>query len=168
MAPAGALDAREAHAAGAALRTVMIAGAANRVVDLSVECACEHQQFGRPIARFQAVQQNLALIGGQAAVCRASSDMAAQGLFRPDGLAAIAMAKARVGEAASEVAHLGHQVHGAIGFTDEYDLQLYTKRIWAWREEFGNEAEWSEIVGAAVLAEPDGPWAFITSNTGRM
>ena len=168
LAPAGEFDADHIHAAGAALRTIMIAGAANRVLDLSVEYACEHQQFGRPIAKFQAVQQNLAIIGGQAAVCRASGDMAAQALLVPGGGLAIAMAKARAGEAASEAAHLGHQVHGAIGFTDEYDLQLYTKRIWAWRDEFGNEAEWNEAVGQATLDEPAGPWALITSQAGQL
>lgn len=168
LAPAGEFDAGRIHAAGAALRTIMIAGAANRVLDLSVEYACEHHQFGRPIAKFQAVQQNLAIIGGQAAVCRASGDMAAQALFALGGALAIAMAKARAGEAASEAAHLGHQVHGAIGFTDEYDLQLYTKRIWAWRDEFGNEAEWNEVVGQAALDEPAGPWALITSQAGQL
>jgi acyl-CoA dehydrogenase len=155
------------HLAGAALRTVMIAGAANRILDLSVEYAKEHRQFGRPIAAFQAVQQNLAVIGGQAAVCRACGDLAAQSLFTPGGELAIAIAKARVGEAASHAAHLAHQVHGAIGFTDEYDLQLYTKRIWAWREEFGNEAEWSSVVGQAAIEELQGPWALITSRVGN-
>lgn len=161
---AAGLDAAAVHSAGAALRTVMMAGAANRVLDLAVGYAKEHRQFGRAIAAFQAVQQNLAVIGGQAAVCRACGDMAAQALFVPGGELAIAMAKARIGEASAEAAHLAHQVHGAIGFTDEYDLQLYTKRIWAWREEFGNESEWSGVVGQAALDEPAGPWALITSH----
>jgi acyl-CoA dehydrogenase len=150
------------------MRTLMMAGAANRVMDIAVAYAREHKQFGRPISAFQAVQQNLAVIGGQTAVCRASADMAAQGIFRTEGVSAIAMAKARAGEAASDAAHLGHQVHGAIGFTDEYDLHLYTKRIWAWREEFGNEAEWSELVGGVVLEDAAGPWAFITSNSASL
>lgn len=159
---------QDIHAAGAALRTVMIAGAANRVLDMSVEYACEHKQFGRPIAAFQAVQQNLAVIGGQVALCRASGDMAAQALFNPECTVAIAMAKARAGEAASEAVHLGHQVHGAIGYTDEYDLHLYSKRIWAWREEFGNEAEWNEYVGQAAIDHHAGPWALITSQAGQL
>lgn len=144
----------------------MIAGAAQRLLDMTVDFASEHQQFGRPIARFQAVQQNLAVLAGQAALCRAAGDMASQALFTPQGMIAIAMAKARAGKAASQAASIAHQVHGAIGFTAEYDLQLYTRRIWAWREEFGNEAAWNEVVGQACLDSPDGAWALITAHGG--
>ena len=165
---AATLTRADVHSWGAALRTAMIAGAASRILDMSVEYAREHQQFGRPIAAFQAVQQNLAVLGGQVALCSASADLAEQALFREGGDLAIAVAKARVGEAAAEAAHIAHQVHGAIGFTDEYDLHLYTKRIWAWREEFGNEIEWAEYVGNAALAEAQGPWALITDRTGQL
>lgn len=161
------LDAPRIHAAAAAMRTVMIAGAAARLLDMSVEFARTHEQFGRPIAAFQAVQQNLAVMAGQVALCRAAADMAADAVLAADGGAAIGMAKARAGEAASGVAHLAHQVHGAIGFTADYDLHLYSKRVWAWREEFGNEAEWTELVGQAVLDEPAGAWALITDPAGQ-
>ncbi|WP_375392487.1 acyl-CoA dehydrogenase family protein [uncultured Sphingomonas sp.] len=161
------LDAFRIHAAAAAMRTVMMAGAADRLLDTSVEFARTHEQFGRPIAAFQAVQQNLAVMAGQVALCRAAADMAAAAVFAPDGGAAIGMAKARAGEAASGVAHLAHQVHGAIGFTADHDLHLYSKRVWAWREEFGNEAEWNEMVGQAVLDEPAGAWALITDPAGQ-
>lgn len=170
--PAGAvapidLDPLAVHAAGAALRTVMLAGAAQRLLDMAVDFAREHHQFGRPIAKFQAIQQNLAILAGQTAVCRAAGDLAALALLAPDGIVAIAMAKARAGEAAAQAAHLAHQVHGAIAFTEEYDVQLYSRRIWAWRDEFGNEAEWNALVGAAAAAEPDGAWALITRH-GRI
>lgn len=154
------------HAGGAALRAVMLAGAAQRLLDMSVDFAREHRQFGRPIAKFQAIQQNLAVLAGQAAVCRAAGDLAAQALLTPDGSIAIAMAKARAGEAAAQAAHLAHQIHGAIAFTEEYDLQLYSRRVWAWRDEFGNEAEWNAFVGAAVAGDPDGAWALITRHGG--
>ncbi|WP_260581974.1 acyl-CoA dehydrogenase family protein [Sphingopyxis sp. PET50] len=158
----GTMTPNEVHAAGAALRTIMIAGAAQRLLDLTLGFADEHQQFGRPIAKFQAVQQNLAALAGQAAVCRAACDMAAQALFTRDGRPAIAMAKSRAGEAAALTAHLAHQVHGAIGFTEEYDLHLYSRRILAWREEYGNEAEWNAVVGQSCLDSADGAWALIT------
>lgn len=153
----------EAHAAGASLRTVMIAGAAQRLLDLTIDFASEHRQFGRPISKFQAVQQNLAVLAGQVALCRAAGDMAAQALFARDGQLAIAMAKSRAGEAATLAAHLAHQVHGAIGFTEEYDLHLFSRRILAWREEYGNEAEWNALVGRHCLDGPAGAWALITS-----
>lgn len=160
------MTADDVHAAGAALRTVMTAGGVQRLLDLTLGFAAEHRQFGRPIAKFQAVQQNLAMLAGQAALCRAASDMAAQALFARDGRVAIAMAKARAGEAAALAAHLAHQVHGAIGFTEEYDLHLYSRRLLAWREEYGNEAEWNAIVGQACLDSADGAWALITRHGG--
>lgn len=166
---AGELTAAEASGiilAGAALRTIMIAGAANRVLDLSISYSGERTQFGRPIAAFQAVQQNLAMLAGQAAVCQACAGMAANALFDAGGALAIAMAKARAGEAGAEAAHLAHQIHGAIGYTQEYDLQLCSRRIWAWREEYGNEGQWYDSVGDAVLAGEEGPWAMITRASG--
>jgi acyl-CoA dehydrogenase len=76
----------------------------------------------------------------------------------------VAAAKARVGEAASIAAGLAHQVHGAIGFTQEYELHHLTRRLWSWRDEFGNEAEWNALVGRAVFAAgPEGLWAALTA-----
>ncbi|PQM26991.1 acyl-CoA dehydrogenase [Sphingopyxis lindanitolerans] len=154
------------HTAAAVLRTVMIAGAAQRLLDMTLIFASEHQQFDGPIAKFQAIQQNLAVLAGQAALCRAAADMAAHALFVPGGQVTVAMAKARVGEAAALAAHVAHQVHGAIGFTGEYDLHLYSRRILAWREECGSEAQWHDIVGQACLDEPEGPWTLITCHGG--
>jgi acyl-CoA dehydrogenase len=72
--------------------------------------------------------------------------------------------KVRAGEAASVGAALAHQVHGAIGFTLEYELNLHTRRLWSWRDEFGNEAEWSSRVGHRIAAAGSGAlWATITS-----
>ena len=65
---------------------------------------------------------------------------------------AAALAKGRVGESAGTVARLAHQVHGAIGFTKEYALQLSTRRLWSWREEFGPDPEWAARVGAYFCA----------------
>jgi len=50
--------------------------------------------------------------------------------------------KIRVGLAAGAVARITHHVHGAIGLTKEYRLQLRTRRLWAWRDEYGSEAFW--------------------------
>ena len=73
-------------------------------------------------------------------------------------------AKARAGEAASIAAGLAHQAHGAIGFTREYELHYATRRLWSWRDEFGNEAEWNRVVGRAALAAgADGLWPALTA-----
>jgi alkylation response protein AidB-like acyl-CoA dehydrogenase len=78
----------------------------------------------------------------------------------------VAIAKARAGEAAGIGAAIAHQVHGAIGFTLEHDLQFFTKRLCAWRDEFGNEAEWNLQYGNRIAAlGPDGLWPAITAGT---
>jgi acyl-CoA dehydrogenase len=150
--------------AGAALRTVQIAGALSRTLAVSVQYAQTRVQFGRPIGKFQAIQQNLAILAGQAAAALAAADMATDALASDLSPLTIGAAKARAGEAASVAAGLAHQAHGAIGFTQEYELHHTTRRLWSWRDEFGNEAEWNAIVGRAALqAGPEGLWPALTA-----
>ncbi len=152
------------RAAGAALRTVQIAGALSRALALSVQYAQTRVQFGRPIAKFQAVQQSLAVLAGQSAAAIAAADMATDALANGLAPLLVGAAKARAGEAASIAAGLAHQAHGAIGFTQEYELHTLTRRLWSWRDEFGNEAEWNGVVGRAALAAgPDGLWPTLTA-----
>ena len=141
-----------------------------RALASSVRYAGERQQFGRPIGRFQAVQQQLAVAAaevaaGSAAATAAAAAATADGFGAASTRFAVAAAKARTGEAAGAVARIAHQVHGAIGFTREHDLRLATTRLWAWREEDGSDAEWNAEVGSAVLAAgPDGLWPLITGS----
>jgi len=72
-------------------------------------------------------------------------------------------AKTRVGEAATLACEIAHQVHGAIGFTKEYALQLATRRLWSWREEFGGDPEWAAKVGTyACRRGADELWPMLT------
>ncbi len=152
------------RAAGAAVRTVQIAGALSRALALSVQYAQTRVQFGRPIGKFQAVQQSLAVLAGQSAAAIAAADMATDALANGLAPLLVGAAKARSGEAASIAAGLAHQAHGAIGFTQEYELHTLTRRLWSWRDEFGNEAEWNAVVGRAALAAgPDGLWPALTA-----
>ena len=57
------------------------------------------------------------------------------------------------GEAATEGAGIAHQVLGAIGFTKEHTLHRFTRRLWAWRDDFGNESAWAVKLGAMVAAK---------------
>ena len=146
------------------VRTVQIAGALSRALSLSVQYAQTRVQFGRPIGKFQAVQHNLAVLAGQAAAALAAADMATDALAGGLDPLRVGAAQARAGEAASIAAGLAHQAHGAIGFTQEYELHFATRRLWSWRDEFGNEAEWNGVVGRAVLAAgPDGVWPLLTA-----
>ena len=151
---------------GALARATMMSGALEKALDLAVTYAQERQQFGRPISKFQAVQQNLAVLAGQTAAAVAAANLGIEALSEtnPEREAfLIAVAKTRVGEAATLACEIAHQVHGAIGFTKEYALQLSTRRLWSWREEFGGDPEWAAKVGMyACQRGADALWPTLT------
>ncbi len=133
----------------AALTSALIAGAAQRVLELASTYAQQRVQFGRSIGSFQAVQHRLAVMAEQVCAARMAAQLAfASPTPRPDRTLA-AMAKCVAGEAAAIVAAGGHAVHGAIGITAAYDLQLSTRRLLAWRTQGGSPAYWARQVGMA-------------------
>lgn len=154
---------------GATARAVQMAGALQAVLDMSVAYAQERVAFGRPIGKFQAVQHNLARLAGEMAAAAAVSGSAADTIehaetFDEAVFLEAASAKIRVGEAAGEAAAIAHQVFGAIGFTDEHILHRYVRRLWAWRDEFGNESEWAEMLGRHVATRgADELWPMLTA-----
>jgi acyl-CoA dehydrogenase len=155
---------REVRLLGAAMHSCSIAGALEKVLALTVQYAGERVQFGRPIAKFQAIQQNLAVLAGETAAAVGAAGLAAEAAG--DGLKplAIAAAKIRAGEAAGIGAAIAHQVHGAIGFTQDHQLHHFTQRLWSWRDEYGGEAEWSQFLGRDALASGrDGLWPLVTT-----
>ena len=82
-------------------------------------------------------------------------------------LVEVAAAKVRVGEAASTGSAFAHQIHGAMGFTYELSLHHATRRLWAWRDEFGTEAEWSLRLGRlAARLGGDALWPLVTGVRG--
>jgi acyl-CoA dehydrogenase len=137
---------------GALLRAQQMVGAMERCLDYAIAYAMERQQFGRPIAKFQAVQHMLADAAGQFAAASAAADLAADAVGQSDFEFTVAVAKARVGEAAAKVAEICHQVHGAMGFTQEHPLHFATRRLWSWRDEFGHETFWQQRIGTLVCA----------------
>lgn len=151
--PAGAgVTAEAAYRRGALARALLMAGALDRALELSIEHARTRVQFGRAIGRFQAIQQELARFAGEAAAAAAAALSAAGEVERGDGELAVAAAKVRVGEAAAAGAAIAHQVHGAIGVTEEFVLHRSTLRLQSWRSEYGSEALWAERLGSRLLA----------------
>ncbi|TDJ43042.1 MAG: acyl-CoA dehydrogenase [Gammaproteobacteria bacterium] len=147
----------------ALLRVVQMAGCLARTLELSIEYAQDRVQFGRPISKFQAIQHQLAVLAGEVAAATRAADGALERLGDPRFQVQLAVAKARVGEAAGVAAEIAHQVHGAMGFTHEHQLHHYTRRLWAWRDEFGNEAHWQRQLGRRLAAVgADQVWDFIT------
>lgn len=140
-------------------RASQMAGAIAAALSLSVLHTRQREQFGRPLAAFQAIQQQLAVLAEEAAAARAASAAAARAMDHGEAAFEIACAKQRANQAAGIAASIAHQVHGAIGFTREYALQNFTRRLWAWRGEYGNERQWSSVIGArAAKAGADGFW----------
>ena len=142
------LDARTLQAA---LLAPQMAGALMHVFQRTLQYANERQQFGRPIGKFQAIQHQLAVMSEHVFAARMAAQLGCSGAgLVPDRLR-VATAKARCSEAALVVSELAHAIHGAIGFTAEYDLQLYTRRLHAWRQSAGSESYWHDVAGSALL-----------------
>lgn len=151
---------------GALMRAAQIAGGAAACLDLAVQYAGEREQFGRALSKFQAIQHYLADLAGNVASIDAMA-MAACAAVDARGVDGarleIAAAKCRASEGVEKVTKLAHQIHGAIGFTYEYGLHFVTRRLWAWRAEFGGTAAWGEVLGRfAVEAGGDGIWPAMT------
>ncbi len=154
--PAGALvlpTPCDATHAGALMTATMMAGAMQRVLEATLAFANDRAQFGKSIGKFQAVQQQLSVMAEQVFAARMAAEIgcASDGIV-PQPLRA-AVAKARASEAAEKVVAIAHAVHGAIGVTAEYDLQLHTRRLQEWRADFGSQAHWHGQLGQALLAD---------------
>lgn len=121
----------EGHAATAYATVVTCAemvGGAQAVLDLTVAYAGQRRQFGQPIGSFQAVQHHCANMAIDVLGARFATYEAAWHLGTgSDAAIAVSTAKAIVSDAYQRVCALGHQVHGAIGFTAEHDLHRYLR-----------------------------------------
>jgi alkylation response protein AidB-like acyl-CoA dehydrogenase len=151
---------------GALLRAAQMAGAMEAALGLATGYANDRVQFGRPIGKFQAIQQQLALLAEEAAAALVAVESAAISVAEGRSSAEFALpaAKIRAGEAAGAVAEIAHQVHGAIGFTEEHSLHYLTRRLWSWRDEFGDEAYWAALLGRRIAAVGSaGLWPLITA-----
>ena len=114
---------------GAAGKCAEMVGGAQRVLDMTVDYAKQRVQFGRPIGSFQAVQHHCANMASDVEGCRFIAAQAAWRLSEGEPAEQdIAIAKAWVSEAYRRICATGHQVHGAIGFTKEHNMQLYSRR----------------------------------------
>jgi acyl-CoA dehydrogenase len=143
--------------------SIMTLGALEAVRDMCVRHVLERSQFGRPIARFQAVQHHVAAIAREVALTRAAVATATASLDEQRDLALLETASAKVvsARAATRVGAAAHQLHGAIGITREHSLQLFTRRLWAWRDDGGADVEWARSLGEDLLSARTGVWAAV-------
>jgi alkylation response protein AidB-like acyl-CoA dehydrogenase len=139
-------------AIAAALTAAQMAAAIERIVDLTVTYANDRVQFGRPIGRLQAIQQQISVMAEQSYAATAAAHL---GLGVPGWRVVpnrAAVAKSRANDAAGVATAVAHAVHGALGITAEYDLQLFTRRLSDWRLCHGGASYWNERLGRQLLA----------------
>lgn len=153
------------EAEGALVRAVQMTGAMSRVLEHGLTWANDRVQFGRPIGRFQAIQHLMAELAAEVAAASAATAMAVEAMAARSDRIAVAVAKARAGEAAGRVCAIAHEVFGAMGFTQEHTLHYATRRLWSWRNEFGSEIQWQTEIGSTIAAGgADNLWATLTAH----
>ena len=146
---------------------MQIIGALDAAADLTVAHTSERIQFGRPLSAFQAVQHSLAAMAGEIERARAATTLAVaaatdHGFGSAKSDYAVTVAKVTVGRAVTPVTTIAHQLHGAIGVTDEHQLWLATMRARSWVDDFGTTAHYARRLGRMTLATDD-PWDVVVS-----
>lgn len=138
---------------GAVIAAAAIAGAGDQILAMTIDYANQRIQFGKPIAKQQAIQQQLVVMAEQVVMARIAAQIGcAHGPIPP--LESAAIAKQGASRAAVHIAAIAHAVHGAIGISEAYDLHLYTRSLSEWRVTHGSESYWAEQLGQARLRSP--------------
>lgn len=151
---------QDGRARGAAAVAMLMAGAGRAVADRTLDYVKERRQFGRPIGAFQAIQHYQADI---AIKVKSVQHLAHRAAWSIDNLDAadpqlmrnVAQAKWAANTLMPEVCWSAHQSHGAIGFTWEHDLHLYTRRVLSWRADYGDTAQSRSRMAGAIQTVGD-------------
>jgi alkylation response protein AidB-like acyl-CoA dehydrogenase len=139
---------------GVVLLAAQAMGGARRALDITVQYAKDRQQFDKPLGAFQAIAHYLAdavtaVDGGTSLVHEAAW---ARATGRPvDRLAP--MAKLFAGQTYRDVTAMAQQVFGGIGFTVEFDIQLYFRRAKQLQISWWDTRFLEERVASAVLGD---------------
>ncbi len=153
---------------GSWCRCVQIIGALDAAAAMTVAHTTERVQFGRPLSKFQAVQHALAEMAGEIERARAMATLAVAaasdyGFAAPQTEYALTTARVAVGRAVTQVTTIAHQLHGAIGVTDEHPLWTATTRAQSWAAEYGTTVGHARRLGRMALSVAD-PWDLVVGN----
>ena len=149
-------------------RSLQISAALEAALDSSVRHTTERVQFGRPIARFQAIQHLVADMAAETGLARVAAaaalvEVVRSGFTGDASRFAIAAAASCVGHASSTVVRQAHQVHGAMGTTSEHDLHLVTRPVLRWRNDPFPVRHWDRVLAELAVAHgPEGLWPLVT------
>lgn len=147
------VDSKALRPIAAIIRAMLIAGAAEHLLERTTAYANERMQFGKPVGRQQAVQQQLAVMAEHTVAARMAAALGARTGIVPHPANA-AIAKYRTSQAAAEISSIAHAVHGAIGISEEYDLHILTRALHSWRLADGSESYWSKKLAGVVYNTP--------------
>jgi acyl-CoA dehydrogenase len=137
---------------GAVVAAAAISGAGDRILAMTINYANQRVQFGKPIAKQQVIQQQLAVMAEQVVMARIAAQIGcAHGLIPT--LESAAIAKQGASRAAVQIAAIAHAVHGAIGISEAHDLSLYTRYLHERRVAYGTETYWAQQLGRARLIQ---------------
>jgi acyl-CoA dehydrogenase len=160
---ASGVDPAAARALAAGATAAQMVGALQALLEMTVDYAGLRRQFGRPIGKFQAVQQQIAVAVEEVHAAYLAARMALTGTADQIDRARVAVAKIRAGTAAQTVSAIAHAVHGAIGISAEHALHRHAARLHRWRMAHGGEAWWAARLGQWMIAEQGD---FITAIVG--
>lgn len=153
--------------AGALLTAANMVGAMRAALDLTVDHVTTRKQFGRPLAKFQALQHQLA---DAAAERVATEAVLGEALRRADAGASDALqwraAKLQAARAARVVGTAVHQCHGAIGYTREHDLHLFTGRMWDGCDLWGRQRVLEAYLGRSAARAGSDLWPLVVGAGG--
>lgn len=136
--------------------SALLTGLALRMLELTVGYVKRREQYGVPIGSFQAVKHALAnaLLALEFARPVVLAAAWAQATGAPDAARQTSAAKVLATDAATGVARAAIQCHGALGYSTEYDLHLFAKRVWALATAWGDPAAHRALI-ADSLGVPD-------------
>ncbi|MGE8001110.1 acyl-CoA dehydrogenase family protein [Lysinibacillus sp. NPDC093190] len=147
-----------------AFQLALMTGAIDKINDLTVQYTKEREQFGRPIHRFQLVQQHIVHLAGETAIALAAFNNLTEALQMNNQNSEVAYACIRFEEIIQAVTTIAHQVHAAIGTTHEHSLHQFTRRLWSWRDEGASTSYWTNFVATQLLENSgDSLWGYLTS-----
>lgn len=137
----------------AAITALLIVGACNKVMAMTLDYVNERKQFGRPLSKFQAIQHMTAQMAEQAVVAASAARI---GFTTRSGTVdplRVAVARCVTFDAVAQISAVAHACFAAIGITEEYDLQLYVRSLKRWQSSFGSDSYWARKLGQARLAQ---------------
>lgn len=142
-------------ARGALIRVVQMGASASRILHTTISHLSVRTQFNRTLISLAPVRQELASMASHCQLIESAAAAVQGAIGGPESrlLTSVASAKYVAGRSSRVATRVAHQLHGAIGVTVEYPLERFTKRLWAWSEEYGNGRYWAQWL-SQHLEEP--------------